>query len=139
MRNQRILLVDDVASMRSVIKAFLVDSKFERVDEAFDGVSAFELLNKKKYALVICDLEMPKMNGLELLNRIKATKKMQHVQFIMVTCNNSSQKIHASIAAGVDDYIAKPFQPYVLIEKIERCLTKRQNLIEAQKKYESRV
>lgn len=125
MNNRRILLVDDVGSMRSVIKSFLIDGKYELVDEACDGAHALQLLERRKYAVVICDLEMPKVNGIELLKKIREAKKMRHVQFIMVTTHNEENKIKEAINAGVDDYIAKPFQALSLLSKVEKAFEKR--------------
>lgn len=125
MNNRRILLVDDVGSMRSVIKSFLHDGKHELVDEACDGAHALEMLGRRKYAVVICDLEMPKLNGIELLKKIREEKRMRHVQFIMITTHNEAEKIKEAIAAGVDDYIAKPFQAISLLTKVEKAFEKR--------------
>jgi len=123
--NRRILLVDDVGSMRSVIKSFLHHGNYKQVDEACDGLQAFQMLEKRKYALVICDLEMPKINGIELLQKIRQEQKMRHVQFIMVTSHNNTDKIKQAIVAGVNDYIAKPFQPAHLLTKVEKAFNKR--------------
>jgi len=127
--NKRILLVDDVSSMRDVIKAFLRQGKHSEVDEAHDGHHAFQMIERRKYALVVCDFEMPKLNGIELLKKIRAEKKMRHVQFIMVTSHNHADKIKAAIDNGVNDYIAKPFQPGKLLKKVARCLSNRQAAI----------
>lgn len=134
MNNRRILLVDDIGSMRSVIKSFLHDGKHELVDEACDGSHALQLLDRRKYAIVICDLEMPKLNGLELLKKIRATKKMRHVQFIMVTTHNGVEKIKEVIDAGVNDYIAKPFQARFLLNKVDNAFAQRRLGIEQEKR-----
>lgn len=138
MNNERILLIDDVGSMRGVIKSFLRDAKYQEIDEAVDGAHGYDLLKRRKYALVICDFEMPKLNGLELLKRIRSEKKMRHVQFIMVTARNDKDNIKAAMEAGVNDYVRKPFQARQLTPKVERCLTQRsENILKEQQSREA--
>jgi len=130
--NRKILLVDDVGSMRDVIKAFLHSGGHKQVDVAYDGVHARQQIKSHDYALIICDFEMPKMNGIELLKIIRANSDLRHLQFIMVTSHNKIENIKQAIDAGVNDYIAKPFQPDNLLTKVENTLKNRRNGIEAE-------
>jgi len=123
--NRKILLVDDVASMRDVIKAFLHSGGHTQIDSAHDGVHARQQINNNDYAVVICDLEMPKMNGIELLQYVRTQHQQRHVQFVMVTAHNNKDNIKQAMVAGVNDYIAKPFQPDSLIKKVEKALNNR--------------
>jgi len=112
--------------MRDVIKAFLHSGGHTQIDSAYDGVHARQQINNNNdYAVIICDLEMPKMNGIELLQYVRSQYQLRHLQFIMVTAHNNKDNIKQAMVAGVNDYIAKPFQPDSLIKKVEKALSNR--------------
>ncbi|MFK5895295.1 MAG: response regulator [Pseudomonadota bacterium] len=123
MSELKFLLIDDMGSMRAVIKAFLMDDGHFNIVEAANGVKALDLLNHENFDFIICDWDMPEMNGLELLKEVRSNEKFKHLPFLMLTATNKIEKVKAAIDAGVSDYIAKPFQPQTLTEKIKICLS----------------
>lgn len=118
MINKHLLLVDDVASMRNMTKAILRNAGFTNLYEAQDGVVAIKLMKTQQMDLIICDWIMPNMNGLELFKESKTDKKLKDIPFLMLTGSSDVQKVQEAIAAGVTDYIIKPYQPNVFLTKI---------------------
>ncbi|MDJ0738782.1 MAG: response regulator [Gammaproteobacteria bacterium] len=116
------LVVDDMPSMRMMIKAVLRDVGMVDVREAPDGEKAAESLDGAAVDLVICDWDMPKMNGLELLKRLRNDERHKGLPFIMLTANAQRDHVVEAIDAGVSDYLAKPFQPAELVRKILQAL-----------------
>lgn len=114
------LVVDDMASMRMMIKAVLRDVGMVAVQEANDGEKALEMIAGGAFDLVICDWEMPKVSGLEVLQVVRAQPKTAALPFIMLTANSRRDFVSKAIEAGVSDYLAKPFKPIELIKKIQR-------------------
>jgi two-component system, chemotaxis family, chemotaxis protein CheY len=118
MKNKNLLLVDDIASMLNISKSILRGAGFTRIYEAQDGVEALKVLKNKPIDLVICDWEMPNMNGLELFKEAQADEKLKDIPFLMLTASSGVQKVKEAIAAGVTDYIIKPYQQNAFIEKV---------------------
>lgn len=116
------LVVDDMSSMRMMIKAVLRDVGMVDVREAPDGEKAAESLDGAPVDLVICDWDMPNMNGLELLQRLRSDERHKALPFIMLTANAQRDHVVKAIDAGVSDYLAKPFQPAELVRKILQAL-----------------
>lgn len=119
----KILVVDDVTSMRHVTKSILMVAEYTNITQATDGVEALEILQDETFDLIICDWEMPNMNGLELLIEIKKNEKLKNIPFLMLTSNTEKIKVNVAIKAGATDYVIKPIQPSVLLEKINNCLS----------------
>ena len=123
MKDIRILVVDDVASMRLVTKSILMIDDYTNITQATDGANALVLLENEIFNLIICDWDMPNMNGLELLVEIRKHENLKNIPFLMLTGNTDQEKVDTAIKAGVSDYVIKPIQPSVLLEKIEKCLS----------------
>lgn len=123
MSDAKILVVDDVTSMRHVTKSILTVADYTNVTMAADGDEAFEMLEKEPYDLVICDWEMPKMSGLELLIKIRKNEALKDTPFLMLTGNTNKTKADVAIKEGATDYVSKPIQASALIEKINKCLS----------------
>jgi two-component system chemotaxis response regulator CheY len=106
-----ILVVDDSAMMRKIVLRTLkmAEVEFDQVLEAGDGVEALELLRANTVNLIMCDINMPNMTGLELLNRIKQEKLAPGVPVVMVTTEGSEPQVREAILAGAKGYIRKPF------------------------------
>ena len=106
-----VLVVDDSAMMRKVVLRILkmADVEFEVALEAADGVEALELLRNNQVALIMCDINMPIMSGLQLLQQIKEEKLAVGVPIVMVTTENSEPQVRQAILAGAKGYIRKPF------------------------------
>jgi two-component system, chemotaxis family, chemotaxis protein CheY len=117
-KNKNLLLVDDIASMLNISKSILRSEGFTHIYEAQDGVEALKILKNKSIDLVICDWEMPNMNGLELFKEARADEKLKDIPFLMLTASSGVQKVKEAIAAGVTDYIIKPYQQNAFIAKV---------------------
>ena len=109
--NGIVLLVDDSAMMRKVVLRMLTLAglEFEKVLEASDGEEALSLLKVNQVALIMCDINMPVMSGLELLERVKAEKLAIDVPIVMVTTEAGESQVRQAILAGARGYIRKPF------------------------------
>ncbi|MDK2861909.1 MAG: two-component system, chemotaxis family, chemotaxis protein CheY [Thermodesulfobacterium sp.] len=118
----KILVVDDFATMRKIIKNILTQLGFKNIFEADDGSSALELLKKEKIDLIISDWNMPKMNGLELLKAVRNDPNLKDTIFVMVTAEAQKDNVIEAIKHGVNQYIVKPFTPETLKEKLEKVL-----------------
>jgi len=121
----KILVVDDMAAMRKILKTLLAQLGYKNVDEAEDGKQALEILrqNPDKYDLVITDWNMPNMTGIELVQAIRSDEKLKHLPILMVTAEAKKENVLAAIKAGVNNYIVKPFTAETLKEKIEKIFS----------------
>ncbi|MGZ3578835.1 MAG: chemotaxis response regulator CheY [Syntrophales bacterium] len=118
----KILVVDDFATMRKVIRNLLKQSGYEDVTEAEDGVTAMSMLKSTKIDFVISDWNMPNMTGIELLRAVRSDKELSTMPFLMVTAESLKANVVDAVKAGVSNYIVKPFTAEVLGEKIEKIL-----------------
>ena len=121
-KNLKILIVDDFATMRKVIRNLLKQGGFENVVEAEDGVAALKVLQSQKVDFIISDWNMPNMSGLELLKAVRSTDDLKELPFLMVTAEALKDNVVAAVKAGVSNYIVKPFTAEVLTEKIEKIV-----------------
>lgn len=115
----RILVVDDMVSMRHVMLHMLRSLGHTDIDEAADGLQALNLLNKKRYDLVITDFHMPRMDGKQLLKSIRGSKNLSDLPVLMISCEDEKKQIQAIITSDVTDFILKPFSLQTLERKIE--------------------
>jgi two-component system chemotaxis response regulator CheY len=113
-----ILIVDDYQAMIRIIRNFLLQLGFEQIDEAHDGQTALAKLKERPYCLVISDWNMAPMNGLELLQQVRADPGLKNLPFIMVTAENRDDRIALARQAGVSDYVIKPFNVETLGRRI---------------------
>jgi two-component system chemotaxis response regulator CheY len=106
-----VLVVDDSAMMRKVVLRVLkmADVEFDTALEAGNGDEALSLIRENELALIMCDINMPGMSGLELLQQIKEEKLAKGVPIVMVTTENSEPQVRQAILAGARGYIRKPF------------------------------
>ncbi|MBT4264267.1 MAG: response regulator [Deltaproteobacteria bacterium] len=121
--NIRILVVDDFSPMRKALREALEMLKFTNIEEAENGFIALEKLDAAKFDLVISDWTMPEMDGLELLEKIKATEKIKHIPVMMVTAEAAQKNILKVIKAGAANYIVKPITVRTLLTKIEKIFS----------------
>jgi two-component system chemotaxis response regulator CheY len=108
-----VLIVDDSKSVRSVIKKIITISGF-RMDqcyEAVNGKQALEILSKAWVDVILSDLNMPEMNGLEMLATIKADSRLQEIPVIIMSTEGSDEKRNAVLTMGAKQFIKKPFSP----------------------------
>jgi len=114
----KILLVDDSSTMRRIQKNTLVKIGYNEIDEAEDGEDALKKITANKYNLVLMDWNMPIMNGLDCLKKVKGDDALKDVPVIMVTSESEKSRIIEAIQAGASNYLVKPFQPDTLRDKI---------------------
>ncbi|OPY89787.1 MAG: Chemotaxis protein CheY [Syntrophaceae bacterium PtaU1.Bin231] len=123
-KDMKILIVDDFATMRKVIRNLLKQVGYENILEAEDGVSALRVLKAQKVDLIISDWNMPNMTGFELLKAVRADADLGKTPFLMVTAEALQDNVVAAVKAGVSNYIVKPFTAEVLNEKISKIMEK---------------
>jgi two-component system chemotaxis response regulator CheY len=117
-KNMRVVIVDDYTTMLRILRNLLRQLEINNVDEANDGDSAFQLLQKNPPDLVISDWNMVPVTGLDLLRRVRADARLKHIPFIMVTAESKTENVIAAKQAGVSNYIVKPFNADTLRAKI---------------------
>jgi two-component system chemotaxis response regulator CheY len=123
-KSMKILVVDDFATMRKVIRNLLKQSGYENIVEAEDGLLALKVLKSQKVDFVISDWNMPNMSGLELLKSVRADEELKPLPFLMVTAEALQENVVAAVKAGVSNYIVKPFTSETLDEKIKKIMEK---------------
>jgi two-component system chemotaxis response regulator CheY len=124
-RNIKILVVDDFATMRQIVKKSLGALGFHNITEASAGVDALEKLEKDQFGFIISDWNMPNMMGLDFLKNVRAKDKYKAIPFLMVTAEAKRENVIEAARAGVSQYIVKPFTVESLQEKIDAIFTKR--------------
>jgi len=124
-KNMNILVVDDFATMRRIIKNLLKQGEYNNITEAEDGAEALKILkSEEKVDFIISDWNMPNMTGLELLKAVRADSELSSLPFLMVTAESLKDNIVLAVKEGVSNYIVKPFTAEVLSEKIEKIIEK---------------
>jgi two-component system chemotaxis response regulator CheY len=117
-----ILIVDDYKTMLRIIRNLLRQLDFNNVEEATDGAEALAKLRGGQFGLVISDWNMAPMTGLQLLQEVRADGRLKSMPFIMITAESKTENVVAAKAAGVSNYIVKPFNAETLKEKIEKVM-----------------
>ena len=117
----RILIVDDSSTMRRIIGNVVMQLGIERdnFDEAEDGLKAWNMLSGKQYDVILTDWNMPNMNGLELVKKIRAEGNHKNTPIIMITTEGGKSEVITALKAGVNNYIVKPFNAEILKEKLD--------------------
>jgi len=124
MASVKILAVDDSVTMRRILTNTLKRAGFDQVVEAEDGVDAWAKLQAEgDVGLILTDWNMPNMNGLEFVKKVRSDPKFGNIPIIMVTTRGVKDDVLEAMKAGVNNYIVKPFTPQVLKEKIEKVLS----------------
>lgn len=119
-----ILVVDDFATMRRIVKTCLMQLGFNNITEAEDGQKALDKLNAGKFKLIISDWNMPNMMGIDLLKAVRASESLKTIPFLMVTAEAQKENIIEAAKAGVSNYIIKPFTADGLQQKLEAVFSK---------------
>ena len=116
----RILVCDDLPGMRRLVVAALWALGFRQFTEVEDGRDAWQMLNAEgaPFDLILCDLNMPKINGLELLKKMRADERFKKMPFIMLTATSDKAVVNEAMSEGADDYVVKPFSVKTLGEKV---------------------
>ena len=122
--NMKVLVVDDFATMRRIVKNVLKQIGFTKIVEANDGSTALAVLKKDEVGLIISDWNMPKVSGLDLLKTVRSDESMKDMPFLMVTAEAQKDSVVQAVQAGVSNYIVKPFTPEAIKEKLEQIFKK---------------
>ena len=121
-KDMPILIVDDSRSMRRIVKRFLTNHDFNNVLEAADGTGALDVIAKQDVQLIISDLNMPGIDGLALLEKIKEDEVTKNIPFIMLTVEAIQATMNRAVELGVDSYIVKPVAEQVFMDEMARVL-----------------
>jgi two-component system chemotaxis response regulator CheY len=122
--NMKILVVDDMSTMRRIVKNILKQLGFTNVEEAENGQEALQKLRESTYGFVVSDWNMPVMPGIEMLRAIRADDKLKHIPVLMVTAEAQKENLIEAIQAGANNYIVKPFTAETMQEKISKIFNK---------------
>jgi len=119
-----VLIVDDSAAIRKILQRVLIqaDVPIGKVHEAGDGLEALAALKQHTVGLILSDVNMPNMDGLQLLNAVKTQVTTKDVPVIMITTEGSSTKVMEAVALGASGYVKKPFTAEQIKEKLSLVL-----------------
>ena len=118
------LIVDDFSTMRRIVRGLLKEMGCNNADEAEDGAVALNMLRNGKFDFVVSDINMPNMNGFDLLKAIKADAALKHIPVLMVTAEARKEDIVLAAQTGASGYIVKPFTKATLEEKVLKIVQK---------------
>ena len=118
--SKSLLIVDDSATMRKIIMRSIRMSglQFDTTEEAGNGVEALEKLKASPVDIILCDVNMPEMDGTELVKKVREMDSCKDTKIVMVSTESSQEFIDNLIAEGANDYITKPFTPDKFQEKL---------------------
>jgi len=122
--DMKFLIVDDFSTMRRIVRGLLKEIGYVNADEAEDGSVALSMLKSAKYDFVVSDINMPVMNGFELLSAVKADDNLKHLPVLMVTAEARKEDIVRAAKDGAAGYIVKPFTKATLEEKVQKIMQK---------------
>ena len=120
----KFLIVDDFSTMRRIVRGLLKEIGYNNAEEAEDGAVALNMLRNAKFDFVVSDINMPNMNGFELLAAIKAEASLKHIPVLMVTAEARKEDIVRAAQDGAAGYIVKPFTKATLEEKVQKIMQK---------------
>jgi two-component system chemotaxis response regulator CheY len=124
--DMKFLIVDDFSTMRRIVRNLLKEIGYANADEAEDGVAALAKLKAGAFDFVVSDINMPNMNGFELLAAIKAEPNLKHIPVLMVTAEAKKEDIVSAAQGGAAGYIVKPFTKATLEEKLQKIVQRTQ-------------
>jgi two-component system, chemotaxis family, chemotaxis protein CheY len=120
----RFLIVDDFSTMRRIVRGLLKEMGANNAEEAEDGAVALNMLKQSKFDFVVSDINMPNMNGFELLKAVKAEPSLKHIPVLMVTAEARKEDILLAAQSGAAGYVVKPFTKATLEEKVLKIMQK---------------
>lgn len=121
----KFLVVDDFSTMRRIVANILRQCGITEIKEAEDGNIVLKMIQSEKYDFVVSDWNMPNMQGIELLKKIRENPELQHLPFLLITAEAKKENIILAAHAGADGYIVKPFNQATLYEKLEKIFKKK--------------
>lgn len=116
--NMKIMVVDDMSTMRRIVRNVLKQIGFTNVEEAENGKEALDKLKAEPYGFVVSDWNMPVMTGIDMLRAIRADGSLKDIPVLMVTAEAQKENIVEAVQAGVSNYIVKPFTAEALQDKM---------------------
>jgi two-component system chemotaxis response regulator CheY len=122
--DMKFLIVDDFSTMRRIVRGLLKEIGYQNAEEAEDGAVALKMLKAGKFDFVVSDINMPVMNGFELLSAVKADEALKHLPVLMVTAEARKEDIVRAAKDGAAGYIVKPFTKATLEEKVQKIMQK---------------
>jgi two-component system chemotaxis response regulator CheY len=122
--DMKFLIVDDFSTMRRIVRGLLKEIGYANAEEAEDGAVALTMLKNGKFDFVVSDINMPVMNGFELLTAVKADDSLKHLPVLMVTAEARKEDIVRAAKDGAAGYIVKPFTKATLEEKVQKIMQK---------------
>jgi two-component system, chemotaxis family, chemotaxis protein CheY len=119
-----VLIVDDSAAIRKILRRVLqqTDIPLGQIYEAGDGVEALESLKTQKVQLILSDINMPNMDGLQFLTQVKANPEWKSVPVVMITTEGSQAKVLEAVERGAVGYVRKPFTAEQIKDKLAGIL-----------------
>ena len=118
--NMKILVVDDMSTMRRIVKNILKQLGFNNLEEAENGQEALTKLKTDTYGFVVSDWNMPVMMGIDMLRAIRADESLKKIPVLMVTAEAQKENLMEAVQAGVSNYVVKPFTAETMQEKINK-------------------
>jgi two-component system chemotaxis response regulator CheY len=118
--NMKILVVDDMATMRRIVKTVLKQLGFSNITEAENGEEGLQKLRSEEFQFVVSDWNMPVMTGIDMLRAIRADEKLKSIPVLMVTAEAQQHNLVEAVQAGVSNYIVKPFTAETMQEKLAK-------------------
>lgn len=127
-KNIKILVVDDMPQMRKINRLMLKQLGFNNIKEANNGQKAIEMLQEihdgdstiGEYELILLDLNMPDISGLDVLEKIKSDSRLKQIPVIVISAENEKETVVKALKLGINDYIIKPFNTDTLQERLEK-------------------
>jgi two-component system chemotaxis response regulator CheY len=120
--NATIMVVDDSATTRSLVASYLTDSEGIEVVEAASGFEALRVLPARRVDLIVTDINMPDINGLELISFVRANPNYRRIPVVIITTENSAEDRKRGLELGASDYLVKPFGATDLRRAVEAAL-----------------
>jgi two-component system phosphate regulon response regulator PhoB len=116
---QKVMIVDDENNVRRLVAATLAGGEYELI-QARDGTQALEMARREQPSLVLLDVQMPGIDGIEVCRQIKADPNLRQMVVVMLTAQAQADIRQRAIAAGADMFLTKPFSPLQVLEIVER-------------------
>jgi two-component system, OmpR family, phosphate regulon response regulator PhoB len=118
---EKLLIADDERSVRLLVSATLASDRYH-ILEASSGVEAFDLIKEQHPRMVLLDVRMPDIDGLEICRRVRADPELEDIAIVMLTGDNAPDQIEQGLAAGANQYLTKPFSPLQLLQIVETIM-----------------
>jgi two-component system, chemotaxis family, chemotaxis protein CheY len=125
--NLKFLIVDNFSNMREILRDLLKEIGFVHIDEAEDGTVALRKLQDGNFDFIVSNWHMPNMDGLTMLQNIRATETLKKIPVLMVTAEAKKKNILAAVQAGANGYLVRPFSAAMLREKLNRIFKNIEN------------